>query len=104
MGACFSKVEKVIRRAAELPSERLNILLPCFKSNNLGFEIFVFLETEKAIIILRSLSRKGMQFSFNFHKLAEPVRGLNLAKEPKLFKLLNPFAIPIELKINSNYL
>lgn len=53
--------------AASPPEERFNVLLKCLRSTNLAFDIFKFLETLKALLILRALSRKGMQFSQKFH-------------------------------------
>lgn len=83
-----------------IPKEGRTVLLPRLKSNYLGFEIFTFLETKKSITILRTLSKKGMQFSLKFHRLAEPVRGKNFWESPYSYQGYYPLKIPVHLTIS----
>lgn len=88
------------KKPALLPQKGFTILLPSLKSNNLGFNIFDYLETLPALLILRSLSRKGMQFSLKFHLFAKPVRAKHFWKKSKFYRVVNPFKIPLVLTIS----
>lgn len=90
---------KLVKRTALTPEEGFKILLPVLKSNNLGFDIFKFLETLRAILILRGLSRRGMQFSLVFHQQADVVRNKISWGPENIYKGVNLFKIPVEVTI-----
>ena len=53
---------------AEYQTSKNKVVLPALNSNNIAFDIFSFFRQPEAQIILRSLSKKGLEKSFSLNK------------------------------------
>lgn len=93
------EAESKTKAAALPPEEGFQVLFKRLKSNNLGFDIFLFLKTKEALLILRALSRKGFEFSLNFYKSAKILRGEFLWQSQRAYPGVNTFNLPVEVNI-----
>lgn len=74
-------------------------MFPALKTNDRVYDIFKFFEFLKAVLILRVLSRRGMQVSFIFHQQADIQRRKVIFDPPSSYPGINLFKIPVEVKI-----